>query len=584
LRSRFWIVVVFVLLIRLPFLRQAIQGDDQYYLTAAQYAQSDPLHPHHAKFILNGEPMDMRGHPHPPGDAWILAALLAAVGDIREVPFHAAYIGFSLLAAFSMWVLARRFAPAQELIATLLFCAVPAFVVNGNSLEADLPFLAFWMAGIAAFIERRLVLAFLALFAAGMLAYQAVVAVPILAVYLWLDRRDDRASWLVLTAPIAAIGGYQLFERVSSGSTPVAILGQHFETYGMQRIEAKLRSAVALCGHLAVMVTPLGLWALLRKRHPFLSAWAAIFFAAALVLFFAGSARYLLPMAAPVAIITALYWQQRPRVLWLVLAVQLSTGLSLAVVNYQHWGGYREFVAKTCNQRGSDRLWVDAEWGLRFYAEACGALPIVRGQTLRPGDWVLTSGLSPEIPYTTGGGQAVVVDSRAITPTLPMRLIGPGTGSGYSSVGFGLWPFGWSTAPADTVSLAHIVEVRPTLSWLPMNSPETAHQIISGVYNLEGGAWRWMGSAATFILKPPTQPRPLAAEFFIPDTAPGRRVTLTLDGKPVSEQTYAGPGKYRIETAALTGSLVTLSVDRDFQVPGDNRRLGMIVTAVGFVE
>jgi len=58
---------------------------------------------------------------------------------------------FSLIAACAMWSLARRFSP-HPLWAALLFIAVPAFVVNGNSLETDLPFLAFWMAAVALFV------------------------------------------------------------------------------------------------------------------------------------------------------------------------------------------------------------------------------------------------------------------------------------------------------------------------------------------------------------------------------------------------------------------------------------------------
>ena len=126
------------------FLHQAVQGDDPYYLYGAEHAQIDPLHPASARYIFQGDLVDMRGHPHPPLDSWILAGLLAVFGDVREVPFHFAYILFSLIAALSMWSLARRFCE-RPLLATLVFIAVPAFVVNGNSFEADLPFLAFWM-------------------------------------------------------------------------------------------------------------------------------------------------------------------------------------------------------------------------------------------------------------------------------------------------------------------------------------------------------------------------------------------------------------------------------------------------------
>ena len=120
---------------------------------------------------------------------------------MKEIPFHAAYIVFSLIAVWAMWSLARRFSE-RPVWATLLFIAVPAFVVNGGSLEADLPFLAFWMASIALFLSGRLVLAAFAMAAAAMMAYQAVFLIPILACAMlaWGGCRPaDRARRLVPT-------------------------------------------------------------------------------------------------------------------------------------------------------------------------------------------------------------------------------------------------------------------------------------------------------------------------------------------------------------------------------------------------
>ena len=143
-----------VLLIRLPFLNQAIQGDDHIYLTEAQHALIDPLHPERRQVRLPGRRGRIcaatRIRPGMPGRSPGCCSLF---GDVKEVPFHAAYIVFSLIAVWAMWSLARRFSP-RPLWATLLFIAVPAFVVNGNSLETDLPFLAFWMASIALFLSR----------------------------------------------------------------------------------------------------------------------------------------------------------------------------------------------------------------------------------------------------------------------------------------------------------------------------------------------------------------------------------------------------------------------------------------------
>ncbi len=189
------LIAALVLALRLPFLHQAIQGDDLYYLYGAEHAQIDPLHPTHAHYVFRGDMVDMRGQSHPPLNSWILGALLAAFGDVKEVPFHLFYIVFSLIAALAMLALARRFSD-RPLLATLLFCAVPAFVVNGNSLEADLPFLAFWMTAMALFVyavdrDSMPALAGSALAAglAALDAYQGVFLTPILALYVFQQRR-----------------------------------------------------------------------------------------------------------------------------------------------------------------------------------------------------------------------------------------------------------------------------------------------------------------------------------------------------------------------------------------------------------
>src|SRR5262249_45225351 len=160
-----------------------------------------------------------RGHSHPPLNGWILGGLLAVFGEPREVPFHAAYISFSLAAVLSMWSLAPRFSP-QPVWAVLLFMAVPAFVVDGASLEADLPFLAGWLAAIALFSAGRLALAALALIAASLAAYQAVLLTPILMAYAWIFRRRDRAAWAVTLVPLGALAVWQIFERITRGAFP----------------------------------------------------------------------------------------------------------------------------------------------------------------------------------------------------------------------------------------------------------------------------------------------------------------------------------------------------------------------------
>ena len=100
----------------------------------------------------------------------------------------------------------------------------------------------------------------------------------------------------------------------------------------------------------------------------------------------------LLPIAAPVAILAS---RLPTRWLAVAFALQLALGLELARVNYQHWDQYRRFAASLPKE---PRTWVNAEWGLRYYLETQGALPIARDQALTPGDIVVTSELALPIP------------------------------------------------------------------------------------------------------------------------------------------------------------------------------------------
>jgi len=642
MRARAAALVFAVLLVRLPFLDQPIQGDDYYYLAGAMRAQIDPLHPTHGRYVFLGEMVDMRGHPHPPLNMWILGALLALIGDVREVPFHGAYVLFSLAAVLALWWLARRF-EAPPMLTALLGLSVPAFVVNGNSLEADVPFLALWLVSTALFIRAVdgrsalvLALAAPALALTALAAYQAVVLVPVLGGYLWWRARSWKAGWLALATPVVVLGLWQLFERATGGAAPAGILAGYLASYAFQALSAKLANAVALTVHAGWLVfpplvfvafrrLPRLLWAavilgtlaaawtldphplfwisfaaglvvvlgaattLARPGEPegrFLAYWILVFFGSALVLFFAGSARYLLPMAAPVAILVA---RRIRRPLWLGAAVglQLAVWIPAAAMNYQHWDAYRDFVRELRGEFAGRRVWVNAEWGLRFYAEAEGALPLLRSQPVSPGEMVLTSRIAYPTSFTTGGGRLVEVARRQVLPSIPIRLIGLDVRSAYSTVTLGYRPFDIRFAPLDEVKAELVIEQEPVLAWLPMGAAEAENQIVSGVYQLEGAGWRWMGERAVLLLKRPTAPAVAEVELYIPEGATPRRVSVKVDGRRVAEAHYERSGSYRLrspEPVAVEGDPATfeIKVDRTFSPPGDHRRLGVILAATGF--
>ncbi|MBM3814489.1 MAG: glycosyltransferase family 39 protein [Acidimicrobiia bacterium] len=634
------LAIALLLALRLPFLNHPIQGDDVYYLEGAQHAQIDPLHPLHARYVYQGSEVSMRGHPHPPLNAWYLAALLALVGDVKEAPFHAAYLLFSLIAVVAMWSLARRFSP-QPVWATVLLITVPTFLVNGNSLESDLPFLAFWLAGMALWIRAvdagrltALIPAVGAFALSALAAYQSVALIPIAGLYLWQRRRQWRPAWVVLLTPAATLAAWQLFELATSQQLPAAVLSGYFQTYHLQRLANKASNAAALTVHLAWILFPglllrrgpvwaLGLsgaaalaGALLLDPHPlfwlsfgigiltlsvllsclrsadpdeqFLTAWILFFFSLALVVFFAGSARYILPLAAPLILLTTRRFPTRPKLLAAGFLVQLFLGLGLATANLDHWQGYKEFVDSLPRETFENRrVWVNTEFGLRFYAGAQGGLQILRGQAVRPGDVILSSKLLWPIPVTTGGGTPAPLAERTLTSAIPLRLIGLESRSAYSHAMHGLRPFDISTKPFDIVRAEQILERKPSLSFLPMNAPDAETQIVSGIYPLEDNTWRWAGPRAVVLLKSPSQPAILEATFRILDNSPGRHLRLLLDGVPSAEERYKSGGLYTLRSAApvrATEGTATgvLTIDRAFQVPGDNRELGFILVSIGF--
>jgi hypothetical protein len=616
-------IVALVILLRLPFLNQPIQGDDVDYLYGAEHAQIDPLHPLNTHYMFLGEMVDMRGHSHGPMNSWILAILLAAVSDVREIPFHAAYVLFSIVAALAMWSLARRFCE-RPFVATLLFLAVPAFVVNGNSFEADLPFLAFWMASVALFIHAvdqhspaALTCSAIAGALAGLTAYQAVLLVPILAVYLLQKRRAWYPAWIVILAAPVAIAVWQIFEWRTRGALPAAVLLGY-----MGRFETKtnvLRSGIALVVHSGWIVSPLlvaaAFWPKQRwrlflaagatlsaavydvnpwfwlsvgcgmllltwlvteaLRRDFLAAWAAIFFAGALLIFFAGSARYLLPIAAPISIFAAR--RSPPRWLTAGFALQMILSLGLAIANYQHWEGYRQFAKTLASDSATHRVWVNSEWGLRYYMESEGALPLAKDQVVQPGEIIVSSELAH--PVTVNAAVAQLRESD-IVPGIPLRLISLSHRSAYSSAAGGLLPFEISSAPVDRVRADIVVDRKPMLSYLdPKDSQAPAH-ILSGLFP-DG----WMGERASVLLKTPEKVNSVEVVFYIPSTAPARHVQLLVDGQLVAEETFPGPGPYKLAAPfqkANGTATVTVTVDKTHTAPGDQRKLGVVITSLGF--
>jgi hypothetical protein len=330
-----------------------------------------------------------------------------------------------------------------------------------------------------------------------------------------------------------------------------------------------------------------------------------LFFAAALAAFYAGAARYLLPIAAPLALLAAR--NAAKPLLAAGVAVQLAFSLLLATAYYQYVSQYRDFAARLEPLVESRRLWFNADWGLRYYLEAIGAEHALAGRPLMPQSALVTSRLGGVAAVQTSGRRGELLRTEIRTGAIPLAVVGVDSRSGNASAGFGLLPFDYGEHLLDEVVAEVIGAPEPAASYLTMAAPEAAGHLMFGFYSLEQ-QWRWIGPRAMAILRAPSHTTAAPAEavntetaansptieatfelvFHIPNMAPARSVTVTLDGKPIASETYPGPGGYTLQAPATVtpGQSVTveISVDQSFRVEGDARDLGMIVTALGFVN
>ncbi len=425
------------------------------------------------------------GIPHPPLDGWVLAGLIAVFGDVKEVPFHAAYTVFSLIAAASMWSLAQQLLAASA----MGHAAVPGSPgVRGErqlfrNRRAVSRLLDGWQSrsSVRQTLESRRI----AMVLATLTAYQAILLSPILAVYLLAESsREPEALAGAAGSPRHHRGVADFRTRSPPARMPAEVLTGYLTFY--ETLQAKLQNALMLFIHswfivFPALLPPAVVLAWRKRREPRYAISAGLdrhlLRLSVVALAFAGSARYLLPMAAPVALLAS---QLRPKWLAAGFALQMALSLGLAAMNHQHWDAYRDFAASLRRVAGSHRVWVDDEWGLRFYIERDGGP--CRSHT--------NNSCAPAISWYRANW-ATRRDSRAghadhansgDPPFDPAAAHRPGDAFGLLhglARLLAVWRFHRRGRSRPRLQIG---ERHPTLEYLTMDAPEAAEQIVSGIW------------------------------------------------------------------------------------------------------
>ena len=189
------------------------------------------------------------------------------------------------------------------------------------------------------------------------------------------------------------------------------------------------------------------LWAR-RFSTPLPAWWCLAYFGFALVAFFAGSARYLLPLAVPLAILFVRELDARPGRLAAALVINVALGLALSHADYEFARAYAGLEPPP----GASFL-VNGEWGFRYQMTRVGGRMIEPASAPAPGEWIVASDLCLGANYdSTAEAVAVRLKSVQLSMPTPLRLVDRYARSGYSSSGFGLLPFSFSRRPLDRIT------------------------------------------------------------------------------------------------------------------------------------
>jgi hypothetical protein len=502
------LLALFSMLLHLPFLDRPVHSDEVNYLDMAANVFDHPATPLNFTYVFMGLRVDMIGHPHLPLNAYMLAALWAARGQVSIRLFHAVYLVFPLTIAWAAYFIAARYTKHPMWVA-MLVAAAPVVQVPGNSIETDTPALAFLLAGAAFFLARRFLPAAILFTLAGFTALQTLPVVAILLADYWLRReRPPVAAWAAAATPFLAVGAWQVGQFLMIGRLPAAKLAGYAAFPAFSTLQAKRNSVIVLVEHLGAMVVFAPFRARLRqwipalllavpslllsrdyawweramlfgfvalgvetliwlgnrvKEQPLLALWCLGYLLFTFAAFFAGAARYLMPLAVPLVILFVWQNESNPRRLKLALGISLFLGLNLSFADYELARVHSELPPPP----GKDFL-VDGEWGFRYHMVRLGGHPLERQSEWRPGQWIVGSEMAVGAHYLSQAElTAVPQGTLDLKSRTPFRVIDRYAHSGFESAGFGLLPFSFSWRPIDRITYAVAAPVLDVPGWLP---------------------------------------------------------------------------------------------------------------------
>jgi len=500
------------------FSNRAVYIDENLFLRVAQMKHDWGVFPS-GEWLFFGNVAPLAAHTHSPFGEYCLSLLFGILGRFDEPAFRLAFGAFfSIVAVLSFYGLARRVSSHPGLQA-LLFLASPAFFVFSPTLMMDVPMLAFFLAGLHAYLKgtagsrRGLPAAAFCFTVSIAFGYAAIVPLACLFVTAWWKRRP-LLELMALAAPFVAVALWAIALTVHYGELPFIQTARHFSRVGSigQNVLAvpSFLGGVTLCPWLLVMLSlhenrrsilgvtvasvtsafllscfvgwityRYGLWyvflasagialiLLFAKQLPallrnggMLEAFVALSFPGVLLFFvIVGefiSARYLL-LALPCLYLALLHGAPQKQLVVLIIGT-LGVSILVAVADYRFVNVYRDWVtANIASVEQGIHVWNSGESGLRFYLEerGIGTLSYVDSRP-QGGDLVVRQRMFRYSLPERIETMLVTLRTWELTDPFPIRTFNQEAGAGFHGSTLGLVPFAVSRRPYDVVEIAEI--------------------------------------------------------------------------------------------------------------------------------
>ena len=227
------VIVLFITLVNLFFINKAIHIDDIAFIKLARHINEDLFDPYSFHIDYGTRSGIATIITDPPLVPYYYSIFIKYFGE-SETILHAAFLFFTLMAAISMYYVAKRFTK-KPLSATFLMIVTPIFFLMSHNLMVDIPTLGFFLAALITYIygvdKDNYAMIFIAsiLIIFGIFTkYTNLVLIPLLGFYSILKRKYK--SMLFLIIPLAVVLLWNYYTITLYGSSHIGFVTSYVYT------------------------------------------------------------------------------------------------------------------------------------------------------------------------------------------------------------------------------------------------------------------------------------------------------------------------------------------------------------------